>query len=460
MDNNVKLFLEEIGIDEEYFSYFEDTNLIKAEYVESAQLILVYLDFVNVLPLNVYKELEGKVVSHSQNMRVIYQIKQAVYLDEYVYDYYNYFIETNFLNDNNSYLKKLNLEYNNLDLTVKFANDGLKLMFKPYQSKLENLMELAGFTIQYTYTVDETSELNTQIDELIKHEETVVSRKVMENKPVVNPVVQNQKQTRVSYKKSIKDLSSYEVMSIIDLYDEYLDVCIEGFIFDVKTVKTKNGRHIQTIKVSDFTDSIMLKRFEGNGLSLEDLQEIKPDMWVRALGDVRYDTFANEHVLFLKSLQVIKTKNVEKYDTSIDKRVELHLHTNMSAMDGISPISEYIKQALKYGHTALAITDHNNVQAFPEAYHAAAGSELKLLYGMESNLIDDNIRIISGECQETLYDATYVFFDFETTGLSSESDEIIEIGAIKYQNGLEIDRFQSFIKPNKKVPLLDRKSVV
>ncbi|MDL2212266.1 PolC-type DNA polymerase III, partial [Erysipelotrichaceae bacterium OttesenSCG-928-M19] len=199
--------------------------------------------------------------------------------------------------------------------------------------------------------------------------------------------------------------------------------------------------------------SIMLKRFEGYGLSLDDLELVKKDQWIRALGDVRFDTYAQEHVLFLKSIQIIKTKQVDKYDMSIDKRVELHLHTNMSVMDGISPIEDYIKQASKYGHTALAVTDHNNVQSFPDAYHSAIKEEIKLIYGMESNLIDDEIKIVENNSNDSLTNATYVFFDFETTGLNSESDDIIEIGAIKYQNGLEIDRFQSFVKPEKKVSL-------
>ncbi|MDH6603201.1 DNA polymerase-3 subunit alpha (Gram-positive type) [Bacilli bacterium PM5-9] len=454
MEQNLKKFLKEIKINEEYFSYFEETQLVKAEYIESAQLILAYLDFVNVLPLDVYKLLEEKTFEHDHNMKIIYEVKQAVYLDEYVYDYYNYFIENKLLDDSNSYLKKINLEYKNRNLIVKFANEGLKLMFVPYQNKLENMMQLAGFNIEYSYEIDENNELDNKIDEMIKHEENIVSKKVNESKPITSPITQSQKQTRITYKKSIKDLSNYETMSIIDLYDDYIDVCVEGFIFDVKTIKTKNGRHIQTIKLSDFSDSIMLKRFEGNGLTIDDLNEIKSGMWIRALGDVRYDNFANEHVLFLKSIQMIKSKTIEKYDTNIEKRVELHSHTNMSTMDGLSTPSEYINQALKYGHSAIAFTDHNNVQAFPDAYHAAANSGLKVIYGMESNLIDDEIKItLNAKCDESLNDATYVFFDFETTGLSSESDEIIEIGAIKYQNGLEIDRFQSFVKPKQKVSL-------
>ena len=453
MEQNLKLFLEEIELDNDYFDFFTETQLIKAEYIESAQLILVHLDFVNVLPFKMYQHLEQQVADHDQGMQIVYHVKQAVYSAENIFDYYNYFVDQFLLDESNSYLKKVTLAYENQDLIVKFANEGLKLMFVPFQNKLENMMNLAGFNLQYSYVIDDNSELATKIDELIKNENLIVSRKVSDASIPVPIVVQKQTQTRVNYKKSITDLTSREVMKIIDLYDDYLDVCLEGFIFAVDNIRTKNGKHIQTIKVSDFSDSIMLKRFEGNGLTLADFEEIKTGMWIRALGDVRFDTFANEHVLFLKSLQVIKSKDVEKYDTSIEKRVELHLHTNMSVMDGIATPQQYINQALKYGHTALAITDHNSVQAFPDAYYASLNSGLKLIYGLESNLIDDDIKIILGSCDISLHDATYVFFDFETTGLSSEEDEIIEIGAIKYENGLEIDRFQSFVKPNKKVPL-------
>ncbi|MEG0283994.1 MAG: PolC-type DNA polymerase III [Erysipelotrichales bacterium] len=346
----------------------------------------------------------------------------------------------------------MNLNYQNHDLEIEFANEGMQLMYQPYKSKIENLMYLAGLNIEYTYLINKNHELNSEIDKIIEEEDHKLATKKVEVRPE-KVFVQKQTQTRTTYKKSLNDLSKHETMDIIDLYDTYLDVCIEGQIFATDLVKLKNGKHIQTIKLYDFTDSIMLKRFEGAGLNIDDMKAINTGMWIRALGDVKYDEFAREHVLFLKSIQVVKSKIEDKYDMSNDKRVELHAHTNMSTMDGISSPKEYIKQALQYGHSAIAITDHNNVQAFPDLYNAALGSGIKVIYGLESNLIDDEIKITINQTDYKLNEPSYVFFDFETTGLSSESDDIIEIGAIKYKDGIEVDRFQSFVKPNKKVPL-------
>jgi DNA polymerase-3 subunit alpha (Gram-positive type) len=157
----------------------------------------------------------------------------------------------------------------------------------------------------------------------------------------------------------------------------------------------------------------------------------------------------------LKSIQKLKAKNVKKEDLASEKRVELHTHTKMSVMDGVSTSEEYLKKALEYGHSALALTDHNNVQAYPDAYNYKIwnAKDLKLIYGMETNLIDDEIKITFGSCDYSLDDATYVFFDFETTGLSANDDEIIEIGAVKYRHGMEVESFQSFVKPKQKVSL-------
>ena len=134
-----------------------------------------------------------------------------------------------------------------------------------------------------------------------------------------------------------------------------------------------------------------------------------------------------------------------------EKRVELHAHTTMSLMDATVSASRLVKQAADWGHKAVAITDHAVVQAFPEAYQASKKYGIKVLYGLEANIVDDGIPIAYNEADIPLNDATYVVFDVETTGLSATYDKIIELAAVKVHKGEIIDRFESFANPHQKL---------
>lgn len=453
MDNTLRKFLEVLGIKEESICFFEDAIVEKAELIESKQIILVYVMLDDFLPVQVFDEFNDAIDKHQFNIKLIINMKQTVYSQKSVLEYYYFFLNKYFINESNRFLSELNVQYINKVLSVILFNEGMRMIYNPIKIKLEALMQRAGFNIKFDYVVDDQQELNKKIDNLVRNEDRVLNldRFNQEKKQLLNSDVQ--KENRTFYKKSITDLSSHDLMPIKDLYEDLREVCIEGYIFDIETNKLRSGKHLQTIKLTDFDDSIILKRFEGRGISFEDLTSLKKGTWIRVLGDVKYDTFANQHVMMLQALVAIDSQFVEVNDTAEKKRVELHLHTNMSTMDGISHISDYIKQAIKYGHRGLAITDHGNIQAFPDAQNGAIGKDIKIIYGLETNLIDDSVYIVSDATNQKLKDITYVHFDFETTGLSSSFNEIIEIGAVKYQNGHEIDRFQTFVKPIGKVSL-------
>ena len=138
-------------------------------------------------------------------------------------------------------------------------------------------------------------------------------------------------------------------------------------------------------------------------------------------------------------------------DGAEEKRVELHCHTTMSAMDGVANVSKIVERAAKWGHPAIAITDHGVVQAFPDAQIAAKKNKIKVLYGVEGYLVDDGVPLALNEKGQTL-DDTYVVFDLETTGFSSKNDRIIEIGAVKIKDGVIIDNFSEFVNPRRPIP--------
>ena len=136
-------------------------------------------------------------------------------------------------------------------------------------------------------------------------------------------------------------------------------------------------------------------------------------------------------------------------DRAEKKRVELHMHTTMSAMDGVTPAKKLIERATKWGHTAVAITDHGVVQAFPEGQMAEKDSGLKVIYGVEGYLVNNGMPVVLNENGKSTLDDTYVVFDLETTGFSSKNDKIIEIGAVKIKEGSIVDRFSEFVNPDR-----------
>ncbi|MBX4259037.1 PolC-type DNA polymerase III [Clostridium estertheticum] len=240
-----------------------------------------------------------------------------------------------------------------------------------------------------------------------------------------------------------------ESIEIKDISETSGIICACGDIFKVNIIETKTGRIIITFYITDYSSSITVKCFPKPKEVEKMMEEIKVGLFCKIRGEASYDTYAREVVVMARD--IIKLKKIERMDTAQEKRVELHLHTQMSAMDGISPASKLVERAAKWGHSAVAITDHGVVQAFPEAMDAAKKNKIKVIYGVEGYLVDDGVPIVINNKGETL-DDRFVVFDLETTGLSSENDKIIEIGALKIENGKIVDRFSEFVNPGIDIP--------
>ena len=238
-------------------------------------------------------------------------------------------------------------------------------------------------------------------------------------------------------------------IDIIDIDDAIGNVTICGEIFKKEIIETKTGRKIVTFFITDYTNSITVKLFPKPKDVEKIVEEIKPGLYCKVRGQATNDPYAKEIVIMAKD--IVKATKIEKMDTALEKRVELHLHTKMSSMDGLSSTANLIKQAAKWGHKAIAITDHGVVQAFPEAMETAKKSKIKILYGVEGYLVDDELTITIDARDKTIHDS-FVVFDIETTGFSSVNDKIIEIGAVKVCGGKNIDAFSSFVNPKINIP--------
>lgn len=253
----------------------------------------------------------------------------------------------------------------------------------------------------------------------------------------------------VAYGRDFED----EAIPIEQIVGEIGEVAVRGKVLSLDTREIRNEKTIVMFTLTDFTDTIMVKMFARNEAVPELTAEIKKGAFLKVKGITTIDRFDGEltigSVVGIKKIQDFTTSRM---DNSPQKRVELHCHTKMSDMDGVSEVKDIIKRAMKWGHKAIAITDHGDVQSFPDANHAVSPQDdFKILYGVEAYLVDDLKQIIENGKGQDLED-TYVVFDLETTGFSPLNNQIIEIGAVKVEEGKIISRFSTFVDPKVPIP--------
>ncbi|MDP4118100.1 MAG: PolC-type DNA polymerase III, partial [Bacillota bacterium] len=259
-----------------------------------------------------------------------------------------------------------------------------------------------------------------------------------------------------------KKITDPEITPIKNIHGPYDKIVVAGDIWGIEAKELKSGKTIVSFNITDYTSSIKVKMFEGAKSDEIDeikkekqtrklkelLENLKEDMRVMVSGRIEFDTFAKELTLMCSS--IVKIAKEERMDNAEEKRVELHMHTQMSAMDGITSVGDLVKLAEKWGHKAVAVTDHGVAQAFPDAFKAKGKSDIKILYGMEGYLHGDKVRVVYNARDYTV-DGEFVVFDIETTGLHCQEDRIIEIGAVKINKGVVTDRFSTFVNPEMKL---------
>ena len=244
-----------------------------------------------------------------------------------------------------------------------------------------------------------------------------------------------------------------ETMNIDEIWGEMGEVVIRGKVRTLEQREIRNEKTIVSFEITDFTDTIKVKMFVHNEQLPELLAELKVGAFVKVKGVTVNDTFDRElTIATVIGLKKIPDFTTIRMDNSVKKRVELHCHTKMSDMDGVTDVKDIIKRAKKWGHKAIAITDHGCVQSFPDANHALDKDDtFKVIYGVEGYLVDDLKEIVTDGKGQSL-DEKYVVFDIETTGFSPVTNRIIEIGAVKVENGEITERFSTFVNPQVPIP--------
>ncbi|MCE4956743.1 PolC-type DNA polymerase III [Macrococcoides caseolyticum] len=454
-----KVLLTQLGI----------TDLFDATIIESAELSRIdiskadrkwhmYFIFHEHLPFQLFNILITKMKEHFAHIAdVQFEIKvnDDSRLTERIVEYIPYAIDQTTMSPSlKGQLKNKKFSFSGDVLKFQVVNEIEQRHFeKSCNGKLLAAFKQAGFNMKQiifeTSDDDHLREL-ASLEAHIQEEEaqqSVILRDKMVEREKQKAEVASEEVTHCSIGKKIQVEAIKPIESIIE---EEFKVAIEGVIFDIEIKALKSGRHIVQLKITDYTDSLILKMFTRKGKNdLDHLSSLKVGDWVRAQGRIEQDTFIRDLVMMISDIE--KIKKAEKQDKSENKRVEFHLHTAMSQMDGITHISRYVDQAAKWGHKAIAITDHNGCQGFPDAHAAASKAGIKMIYGIEGMLVDDGVAIAYKPQDIDLKTATYVVFDVETTGLSSQYDKIIELAAVKVKDGEIIDKFERFSNPGERL---------
>jgi DNA polymerase-3 subunit alpha (Gram-positive type) len=245
--------------------------------------------------------------------------------------------------------------------------------------------------------------------------------------------------------KSIKG----EPVAINTLGEDSGKVIVKGQVFDIESRETRSGKLIYSIDITDYTSSITVKTFCDKEQGEKIKNQIKKGDWVTVRGECSYDKYQRDIAIIFDDLML--SQSMDRTDDEPVKRVELHLHTQMSSMDGVSSVESLVSRAAKWGHPAIAITDHGVLQAFPNAYAAGKKHGIKIIYGMEAYLINDCKPMVQNG-NGLGFDQDIVVIDIETTGLDPKYDAITEIGAVKIKNRKVVDTFQTFVNPEIPIP--------
>ena len=459
MNDKIKILLDKIGIDEDHYTYFNDAQITKIKVNSKSNSWNIFIDKEELLPIDIYEELESKKMSIDPNVKkieIIYNIKN-INLNTYL-SYYKYLLSLL-----KSDLKVLEI----YEDCLKIEEDKLLLVVsnEAEKEKLEKVLnKINKFYKKLSY--------DNNIDIIIRHEDNIINeiREELNNIEIPKEVKKKEEKTTTNRREG-KDENTIigrnikeDPISIKSLIGEDNSVVVIGQVFGTDFFESaKTDFKIITLKITDYTDSIYCKVFERDNDEYKRLcKEFKEGNWYKIRGYTKNDQFAKELVLNARDIVKIEKKVEDVKDTSEVKRVELHAHSKMSQMDGVADETDLVKTAMKFGMNAVAITDHNGVQGFPHVFNMVTSHNknleegqkpFKAIYGAELTMIDDSVNIVTRPNDKNMLEQTYVVFDFETTGFNAGGiDSIIEIGAVKIKDGVILEKYDELINPGRDLP--------
>lgn len=353
------------------------------------------------------------------------------------------------------------------DFQVRFENDQLIIeaseaadtehFRKNHLPNLSKQLELFGFP-KFTCVLEKNEDLTKEEQDAFHsenqmivqaaNEETLRAMEQLEQMAPPPPVEDKPVFDFQAKKAAAKPkLDKAEITPMIEVNTEENRLVFEGVVFDVEQKVTRTGRVLINFKMTDYTSSFSMQKWVKNEEEAQKFDIIKKNSWLRVRGNVEVNNFTRDLTMNVQDVQEVVHYERKDLMPEGERRVEFHAHTNMSTMDALPEVEELVAKAAKWGHKAVAITDHGNVQSFPHGYKAAKKAGIQLIYGMEANIVEDRVPIVYNEVEMDLSEATYVVFDVETTGLSAIYNDLIQVAASKMYKGNIVAEFDEFINP-------------
>lgn len=448
-------------IDNDIFFQNKDISLVKVQYLKKSNRLKLYVNCEDEHHINFEEKIRKIFISKFGDFKdidiIYYKNISNVTIEEICNKHWSEL--ANIIINNHPVcrecLLKGNITFDNNVIKIQYGNKFICeiLIHKNIENVIKNtIYDIYGIKCIVKIEYDCSLE-NKDFFSHKELEEKEIMKTIPQNNSTVkfpNTSVNQNESVSIKSENIILGKSIAERSIDIKMVTEVCNsIVVEGDIFKTEIIETKTGKKIITFFITDYESSITVKFFLRPKDEEKVLSEIKTGLHCKVRGEIVNDPYAKELVIMAKD--IAKTSKIERVDLYEEKRVELHLHTKMSAMDAVSSTSSLIKQAAKWGHKAIAITDHGVVQAYPEAMECGKKNNIKILYGIEAYLVDDGVPIVINDDGRSI-DDDFVVFDIETTGLSSLNDKIIEIGAVKIINGKIVDKFNKFVNPKIHIP--------
>ena len=423
-------------------------NVTHIKYLKKSRTVVFFLELMHFLT-------ESEIEKYEQDLSELLQGYVVVLSVRYLNIIKNEEFWTNYQSNVKEYLFRKYPSLNGMktNVTIEIDSEQKKLYCCVSQTFLHNNLKNNKLDMVLAEKIQRELGIVMEVSFICNYSEYAIEHyqkqqedyleqfiQTMETKIAEAPKEQKTMEAVCMYGKNF----SGEAVPLKTIRQAVEKVILEGKVFAFDKRQMKNQKYLYLFNITDQTDSISCKLFLK-----EDNLQLSDGDFVKILGNVTYDTYAQELVVMVSSM--MPSKEEKRFDNCERKRVELHAHTSMSSMEGLLSAKELLGAAKEFGHKAIAITDDAVVQAFPDAMGSAKKTGIKVLYGVEGHLVDDMSNILK-EFNDKDLNQEFVVFDIETTGFSSINDAIIEIGAVKIKNREIIDRFSEFVNPKREIP--------
>ena len=466
MSDKFQLLLKQIRFPEDHdaFKEIKDGSIETVKLFKSNRQWFFVFSFPSVLSYESFALFDSLLHSsfNSLGAKASFEIRlvSTACDDSLLGDYFSYALDSLKVSHFSTYslFSNLKVEISNNSIFVKapehIIKENVQDRFISLISKSLSQVGLSDVSISVVEDKEASSSLEeayqtnkVSLQEQAESQARQALQSILESAPAPKSVTEPSQNFAEKQSQRQASFDKAEITPMVDINSEENRVVFEGYIFDVEQRETKTGRIIINFKVTDYTSSFAMQRWVKDSDELAKFDMIKKGNWVRVRGRIENNPFTHSLTMNVQDIKEISHTPRKDLMPEGQKRVEFHAHTNMSTMDAMPTVEDLIDTAASWGHPAVAITDHANVQSFPHGYHRAKKAGIKAIFGLEANLVEDKVPIVYNSQNLELKEATYVVFDVETTGLSAVHNDLIQIAASKMHKGNIIEQFDEFIDP-------------